>query len=274
LKKNGFAVLENFLPAEDLKAALEAGANLCKNIQKNERRVFTSSANAPHLKDDYFLESSNNISPFFEKEALDVDGNLLVDESVSLNKVGHGLHLHHPTFKAITFSDKVRDVSRALGFQKPAVVQSMYIYKNPIIGEEVKPHQDATYLHTEPEDAIYGFWIPLQDATLENGCLWFAPGSHKKGLKSRLVRNTDETGKVKLIYVGGERYYPDEEFVPCPVKKGSLVLIHGLVAHKSEGNKSDKSRHAFTFHVMDTENTKWSEENWLQLPEGETFQML
>lgn len=83
----------------------------------------------------------------------------------------------------------------------------MFIYKNPKIGGEglcrndlcalsnrpstyfvrsfsVKPHQDATYLHTDPI-SITGFWIPTEDATLENGCLWFIPGSHKNGLDCR-----------------------------------------------------------------------------------------
>lgn len=40
------------------------------------------------------------------------------------------------------------------------------------------PHQDATFLNTTPMK-LYGLWIALEDATLENGCLWFMPGSHK-----------------------------------------------------------------------------------------------
>lgn len=42
----------------------------------------------------------------------------------------------------------------------------------------VSPHQDGTYLFNEPLK-IMGVWIALEDATLENGCLWFIPGSHK-----------------------------------------------------------------------------------------------
>lgn len=53
-----------------------------------------------------------------------------------------------------------------------------------VIYSLVKPHQDATYLHTEPISAI-GFWIPTEDATIENGCLWFIKGSHKNGLSNR-----------------------------------------------------------------------------------------
>lgn len=42
----------------------------------------------------------------------------------------------------------------------------------------VSPHQDASFLYTEPLGRVLGVWIALEDATLENGCLWFIPGSH------------------------------------------------------------------------------------------------
>ena len=41
----------------------------------------------------------------------------------------------------------------------------------------VVPHQDGTFLFNEPLK-IMGVWIALEDATIENGCLWFIPGSH------------------------------------------------------------------------------------------------
>jgi len=84
--------------------------------------------------DDYFIESADKISFFYEKAALDDDGRLLVDYSLALNKVGHALHRLHPTFEACTYSDKVTNVCRSLGLSKPVVPQSMYIYKNPGVG--------------------------------------------------------------------------------------------------------------------------------------------
>lgn len=82
------------------------------------------------------MESADKISYFYEKDALDVNGHLLVDASVALNKVGHALHRLHPTFAALTYSDSVAAVCRALGLVKPVVPQSMYIYKNPRVGGE------------------------------------------------------------------------------------------------------------------------------------------
>lgn len=42
----------------------------------------------------------------------------------------------------------------------------------------VIPHQDATYLSCKPLRVV-GLWLALEDATVDNGCLWFIPGSHK-----------------------------------------------------------------------------------------------
>ena len=68
----------------------------------------------------------------------------------------------------------------ALGVREPRLMQSMYICKQPFIGGEVRCHQDATFLHTEP-DRLLGLWFALEDATVENGCLWALPGGHRGG---------------------------------------------------------------------------------------------
>ncbi|KZZ99042.1 Phytanoyl-CoA dioxygenase [Moelleriella libera RCEF 2490] len=81
-------------------------------------------------------------------------------------------------------------IARSLGFRDPRCLQSMVICKQPEIGGAVPPHQDSTFLYTDPPSAV-GFWYALEDATLENGCLSFLPGSHRWApVKSRLVRRT------------------------------------------------------------------------------------
>jgi phytanoyl-CoA hydroxylase len=95
----------------------------------------------------------------------------------------------------------------------------MYIYKNPGVGGEVGSHQDGSYLITDPPSAV-GFWIALEDATIENGCLEFITGSHKNGLDRKYVRNPDKNAKELLIYDSPEPFYPLSKFTACPVKKG------------------------------------------------------
>lgn len=145
----------------------------------------------------------------------------------------------------------------------------MYIFKQAGIGGEVTPHQDATFLYTQPLGRVTGVWIALEDATLENGCLWFIPASHKDGLTRRMVRTPKGTD-----FIGREKDYDDKLFVPVPVKKGGAVLIHGEVVHRSAANTSDASRHVYTFHIMETQNTVWSPENWLQPTEELPFPSL
>ena len=57
-------------------------------------------------------------------------------------------------------------------------------------------------------------------------------------------------------------------------KKGSLVLIHGQVLHKSEANLSSKPRHAYTFHMVETRGSEYSPMNWLQPTESLPFPKL
>ena len=82
------------------------------------------------------MESGDKIRFFFEADALDAEGRLVVDKKRSLNKIGHALHWLEPAFKRVTFSQKVKDVARDVGFVEPAIAQSMYIFKQPGIGGE------------------------------------------------------------------------------------------------------------------------------------------
>ena len=43
---------------------------------------------------------------------------------------------------------------------------------------------------------------------------------------------------------------------------GTLVVIDGKVVHKSNANTSDKSRHIYTFHLAEGQDTEWSKKNW------------
>ncbi|KAM8934281.1 phytanoyl-CoA dioxygenase domain-containing protein 1 [Pelodytes ibericus] len=212
---------------------------------------------------DYFLSSGDKIRFFFEKGVFSKEGDFLVAKEKSVNKIGHALHAHVPVFKQVTHSPQVQEVAQRIGLEQPVIVQSMYIFKQPGIGGEVTPHQDATFLHTDPLGRITGFWIPVEDATEQNGCLWFIPGSHRDGISRRMVRSPPGTFP-RTLFTGAERDYDGDQFVAAPVSKGGLVLIHGEVVHKSELNSSSNSRHAYSFHVMDAHGTKWSPENWLQ----------
>jgi phytanoyl-CoA hydroxylase len=103
----------------------------------------------------------------------------------------------------------------------------MYIFKQPRIGGKVTCHQDSTFLYTEPTD-IVGLWFALEDATIENGCLWAIPGGHKAGLKTRWVRAEEGMRFDDLDLTP----FAEEKLVPLEVPKGTLILLSGLLPHK------------------------------------------
>lgn len=211
--------------------------------------------------DEYFLASGDRISCFFEAEAFNPDGSLRQDKALSINKIGHAMHDLDPVFSRFSRQPAIAEAAASIGFVEPKLLQSMYIFKSPRIGGEVSCHQDSTFLYTDPMSVV-GFWVALQDATTENGCLWAEPGGHLGPLRNRFVLDPNGGTRFETL---DETPFPEPggpELVPIEAKKGTMVLLHGLLPHWSDVNRSDKSRHAFTLHVIDA-TAAYPAENWL-----------
>ncbi|CAJ0601676.1 unnamed protein product [Cylicocyclus nassatus] len=269
---NGYSVVEDVLTADELNEMKNEIDRIIDEIDFNQhpKSVFSTYDEDKHAADDYFLNSSDKIRVFFEEGAFNKDGELVVDKHRALNKIGHGLHVKNEVFKRMSFHPKIKQLFKEIKYEEPKIVQSMYIFKQPKIGGAVTDHIDATFLYVEPSQNLIGIWIAVDDATEENGCLAFIPGSHKRtSVDYRFVRTHKTDGSALLKFNGTRPTYDENKFVNVPIRKGSLLLIHGLVVHKSAPNTSLKSRHAYTLHVMEGKNTKWSEDNWLQ--ETETY---
>ncbi|XP_012934983.1 phytanoyl-CoA dioxygenase domain-containing protein 1 [Aplysia californica] len=271
LQENGFAIIENFLSEEEISSLKSRMHEIVENVNPQEHQTVFSTTN--QTRNDYFMNSGDRISFFFEEGAIGKEGNLLVEKQMSINKVGHALHCQDSAFSKVTQSDKIKNLSRAIGFTDPVICQSMYIFKQPKIGGVVTPHQDSTFLNTSPKRLV-GVWIPLEDALKDNSCLWFIPGSHKNGVHNDrfMVRNPEDgPDKPAIIFTNPASEYDNSKFVPAEMKAGSLALIHGEVVHKSEPNLSTRSRHAYTFHMFDAFGVEYSNQNWLQPTEKGSF---
>ena len=261
--KDGYLILEQFLTDSECNALIDACNRIIReaDFSQHPKVTFETTENK-QASEEYFITSGDKVRFFFEEGVVTSDGQLNCPKEKSLNKIGHALHNLVPEFKKATFSDKVKAIAKSLELKKPAVVQSMYIFKQPNIGGTVVPHRDSSFLYTDPIK-LYGIWIALEDACIDNGCLWFVPGSHQQGTSLRMVRKETENGVTTVLEGQAPQNKPDE-FIATPVKKGGLVLIHGDVVHKSEQNQSDRSRNIYTFHLFDTTSATWSPQNWLQ----------
>src|ERR687892_2120148 len=187
--EHGFLVLEDFADHGSCDRLRNRAEELVREFDPAEVVSVFSTREQNRLTDDYFLNSGDKIRFFFEENAFLPDGTLKYEKERSINKIGHALHDLDPVFNAFSRTQKLKQLAAALGFENPLLLQSMYIFKQPNIGGEVNCHQDSTFLFTDPTD-IAGLWFALEDATIENGCLWAIPGGHKRGLRSRWVRSS------------------------------------------------------------------------------------
>jgi phytanoyl-CoA hydroxylase len=254
----GFLVLAGFADENACDQLRDRAAEMVQQFDPRDVVSVFSTHEQNRLTDEYFLTSGDKIRFFFEENAFNNDGTLKFEKEKSINKIGHALHDLDPVFDRFSRDSKVKELAAAIGFEDALLLQSMYIFKQPNIGGEVTCHQDSTFLYTEPID-IVGLWFALEDATVENGCLWAITGGHRSGLKSRWVR-TPEGMKFETF---NAEPWPEDQLVPLEVAKGSLILLHGMLPHRSFENRSSRSRHAYTLHLIKPE-ARYPAENWLQ----------
>jgi phytanoyl-CoA hydroxylase len=258
LARDGYLVLQDFVPADSCDALRARAMDLVAAFEPGDlRSIFTTDEQA-RKTDDYFLDSGDKIRFFFEEHAVGARGELTQPKERAINKIGHAMHDLDPVFDGFSRTPELAALVADVGIDDPRLMQSMYIFKQPFIGGEVKCHQDSTFLHTSPENMV-GLWFALEDAHQGNGCLWAIPGGHHGGLKSRFVREGRETRMTVL----DASPWDDAALVPLEVKKGSVIVLDGLVPHMSLANTSDRPRHAYTLHVVGGGST-YPSSNWLQ----------
>ena len=254
-------MIKNFVGVKECDSLRKRASELVQEFDPAGITYIFTTKHQGKSRDKYFLDSASTIRFFFEEGVFCEDGSLRYDKARCINKFGHAMHDLDPVFNKFSRTSKLAGLISDLGIENPLLMQSMYIFKQPLIGGEVTCHQDGTFLYTEPDTTI-GLWFALEDATLENGCLWAIPGGHINPLKRKFVK-TKEGGTQFETYDSSP--WDLTGMIPLEVPKGSLIVLHSRVPHMSYANHSPKSRHAFTLHIIDA-NSAYPEDNWLQRP--------
>lgn len=232
-QENGFLVVEDCLSQEEVRELKAETAAICRG----ERGEFGGQLN--HEAD----ESDDDV----------------MSQYLCLHfphKISSTMHraTAHPTYAAI--------LSQLIG-PNVKCMQSMLFVKSA--GKPGQAwHQDEYYIPTR-DRSLTGGWLALDDASVENGCLWVIPGSHRRGIlfpqEKHQDRRFDCAGESKFPYTV-------EDSVPVEVKAGSIVFFNGYLLHRSLPNHSATGyRRCLVNHYMSAESFL----PWGQPKEGETM---
>ncbi len=122
------------------------------------------------------------------------------------------------------------------------IFNSQYIFKNP--GAWGQPwHQDSLYFNFSKFPQA-GVWLATSRATVENGCLYVMPGSHREPIHEH---RPDSRPEANLGYVEIRDYDFSNE-VPMLMEPGDVLVFHSFLMHRSADNRSDDRRTALVYH--------------------------
>ncbi|MET9243395.1 phytanoyl-CoA dioxygenase family protein [Nonomuraea sp. NPDC003709] len=113
-------------------------------------------------------------------------------------------------------------------------------------------HQDELFIPTR-DRSLAAAWIALDDATVENGCLWVLPGSHRRGVLYPNREHDDPRYDCTVESYGFP--FDDSDAVPVEVAAGTVVVFNGYLLHKSLPNTGRRGyRRALVNHYMSAES--------------------
>lgn len=158
-----------------------------------------------------------------------------------------------PVFFDHARDERILDVVESLIGPDVKLFTSQCFMKPP--GGIGKPyHQDSAYFTIEPLDLVT-CWTALDDVTVDNGCMWVIPGSHRGGIVDH--------GQKWAVGDRVDMQIPDENIeldrqVPIEMPAGSCSFHHSVLLHRSTANQTDRPRRGMAVHYMSAKS-KWTD---------------
>jgi ectoine hydroxylase-related dioxygenase (phytanoyl-CoA dioxygenase family) len=173
-----------------------------------------------------------------------------------------------PLFRDFVASPEVLEIGRSLLGPRLDCFLSQFIFKNP--GAWGQPwHQDSFYFPFDRAPQV-GLWLAVTEATLENGCLWVLPGSHREPVHEHVPdrRPHANVGYVEIV----DHDFAEE--VPVLLQPGDLLVFHSHLMHRSKDNASSGLRAAMVYHLAEHGTRDRSERpslvnDWMRLPDAD-----
>lgn len=184
-----------------------------------------------------FLEQMTDGQRKWYLERADTTGTMLrkLDEPV----------FQRPVFRNMAHSSTLVTIVEQLIGSGVSIFFSQVFCKPPEVGGPKPVHQDNFYFGPDNPDATLTVWIALDEATTENGCLFYGDGSHRGEILAH-VSPADEPFNLQIPTQKLGTY----QMTPAPVPAGGVSFHHGNTWHQSGSNTSSRPRRAVAFHYL------------------------
>ena len=230
--QNGFFILENALTSAEVDEIRSDATRICRG--------------------EYGTDMRNYIPPPPDADEADV--------------LSHYLCIHFPhklsaTMHRYMAHPAIVDVlTQVIGADVKCMQSMLFIKAAGKPGQAW--HQDEDFIPTR-DRSLTGAWIALDDATVENGCLWIIPGSHKAGVL--YPQQLQDDARFDCTQESWGFPYTDEDAIPVEVKAGSIVFFNGYTLHRSLPNtRKTGYRRTLVNHYMSAQSLL----PWHRPPEG------
>ncbi len=180
-----------------------------------------------------------------------------------------GIHAMHSIHQMSCYSHEFLERTRDPRLTDPIVdilgpdllgLNSLYIWKPPKIGLGFPWHQDKWY--TRPQfitETTVGTWTAIDPATVENGCLYVIPGSHKIGILEHMELEGSQQQEFRQA-VGAK----DEDGVAVEIPPGSVIFFDNRILHKSTDNNTEGFRRSNIAHYISAKAERVPHKNYLR----------
>ena len=238
-KHEGYLLVEDVIPVEDLQLLI---SELNETVDQNARKAQAEGQLSELFEDE----------PFERRLARVVESVADPSDTSFTDTFFEGLHgkLKTEGMFAVQTHPAILDIVESLiGPEILAHPQFNIRPKLPNQDTSVVPwHQDLGYLQPDASETfMVNFWIPLVDATMENGCMEVIAGSHK----APLINHVLGLGPGRNFKGIVDEALPDGEQVQCPVPLGGVLLIQHKTIHRSVPNHSDHIRWSMDIRYSD-----------------------
>ena len=189
---------------------------------------------------------ASGVASHIPKGQLQVEPNVAAGEAQaenhadSLRKMSH-LAFYDKGFESHARNSKILDIIESLLGPDIKLYQDQLFMKPPRIGSRQRYHQDMPLgFYIDPPDMVT-CWAALTDSTIENGCVWMLPGTHRFGIIEQ-----SKWAEYEQMSVEGTL----AEECPLELKAGDCSFHHGLILHSSRPNLTHQRRRGYATHYV------------------------